>query len=210
MGSSVAIVAGSASLRLSASTKSDFIRINSPPMRKANATSQYLARLIRPSKLNRNDLKPMGSSGMPTTARGLALGSRRALLRFDASPAGSRRRVSAVRHKFHLALLLPARPRIACIGWRQRIGPEPVRPARSSQAEHLDKPPDAQAELDCADEEGRGRVVNPVPQPVKKTRGNQERDDPPPALVAIVQPLDRGGRQKPRAEDEDRSSHHID
>src|SRR5258708_6778789 len=84
MGSSVAIVAGSASLRLSASTKSDFIRINSPPMRKANATSQYLARLIRPSKLNRNDLKPMGSSGMPTTARGLALGSRRALLRFDA------------------------------------------------------------------------------------------------------------------------------
>src|SRR5258708_22128895 len=69
-------------------------------MRKANGTSQYLARLIRPSKLNRNDLKPMGSSGMPTTARGLALGSRRALLRFDSGITAMGR---------HAAAQIPAR-----------------------------------------------------------------------------------------------------
>src|SRR5258708_8837686 len=83
MGSSVAIVAGSASLRLSAIAKSDFIIINIPPTTKANATSQYLARLIRPSKLNRNALIPMGSSEHPTTPRALAHLARRALLRFD-------------------------------------------------------------------------------------------------------------------------------
>src|SRR5260370_38203910 len=86
MGSSVAIVAGSASLRLSASTKSDFIRINSPPMRKANATSQYLARLIRPSKLNRNDRKRVGSARRADPARGRTIRTRQETLRLDASP----------------------------------------------------------------------------------------------------------------------------
>jgi hypothetical protein len=43
----------------------------------------------------------------------------------------------AVRLKFQLALLVPARPRI----WRgQRVGPKPVGPARPCQAAHLDKP----------------------------------------------------------------------
>src|SRR5258708_10626351 len=100
MGSSVAIGAGSASLRLSAIAKSDFIIINMPRTTKPSAPSQYLARLIRPSKLNRNDLKPMGSSGMPTTARGLALGSRRALLRFDSGITAMGR---------HAAAQIPAR-----------------------------------------------------------------------------------------------------
>src|SRR5260370_14852098 len=121
MGSCVEMVAGSESLRRAEIAKSDFIIINIPPTTKANATSQYLARLIRPSKLNRNDLKPMVSSGTPPPQRRLALQSPRPLLRFDASPAVPIRRDSAVRHKFHLALLLPARPRIACIGCRHQI-----------------------------------------------------------------------------------------
>src|SRR5881396_1748887 len=46
---------------------------------------------------------------------------------------------STVRNKFELALLVPARPGIAR---GQRVGAEPVRPARPLQAEHFDKAPE--------------------------------------------------------------------
>src|ERR1700687_1759975 len=56
---------------------------------------------------------------------------------------------STVRNKFQLALLVPAR---SDIGWRQRIGPGPVRPPRPLQAQQLDKAPDTEAGPDRVDE----------------------------------------------------------
>src|SRR5260370_14569471 len=122
MGSCVEMVAGSESLRRAEIAKSDFIIINIPPTTKANATSQYLARLIRPSKLNRNDLKPMGSSGMPTTARGLALGSRRALLPFDAGITAMGR---------HGAAQIPAHFDVPNPLWHHSDRPAPAGRART-------------------------------------------------------------------------------
>src|SRR6478672_277341 len=61
----------------------------------------------------------------------------------------ARRWASTVRNKFQLALLVPARPyfyRRYRYYRRQRVGAEPVRPPRSSQAEQFDKAPDAQTE----------------------------------------------------------------
>src|SRR5258708_38080613 len=105
---------------------------------------------------------------------------------------------STVRHKFQLGLLVPARPGVAR---RQRVWAEPVRRFCASQAEQFDKAPDAQTESEGAGQTRQNRVLQPVRELVEQARRNEERDKPPAALVAIVQPLDRGGRETPREED---------
>src|SRR5712692_4800566 len=72
---------------------------------------------------------------------------------------------STARNKLQLALLVPARP---CIDRRQRVGPEPVRPARAFQAEQFDKAPEAQAETESADNKRQSRVVEPIPEFVEQ------------------------------------------
>src|SRR6059058_3918673 len=100
-------------------------------------------------------------------------------------------RTSLVRDHFDLALLLPARP--AVVGLQQRVGPEPIGLPRAFQEIHFDKTPDAE-------HEGRqGKrycchpiVAEPVRELVIETRIYKERHHPPAALVAVMQPLDRG------------------
>src|SRR6266478_7038999 len=99
-----------------------------------------------------------------------------------------------VRNKFQLALLVPARPRIAR---GQRVGPKPVGPARPFQAAHLDKPPYEGNVHDKPNDHGRVGTPKPISKLIVETGSNDEGNDPPAALVAIVKPLDRGGRVGP-------------
>src|SRR4051812_1557207 len=55
----------------------------------------------------------------------------------------NRRRASLVRHHFDFALLVPSGPRI---DRRERVGAEPVGPARALEEEQLDHAPEAQNE----------------------------------------------------------------
>lgn len=118
------------------------------------------------------------------------------------------RRASAMRRHFQLAELVPGRigqpgAEIAArpgLGLRQRIWPEPVGSARPPQLEGLDKAPDAEDETDKPDEKHRVRLVEPMRDFRKQHGKSAEGDDPPAALVAVVQPLDRGGSIDPRAD----------
>jgi hypothetical protein len=123
----------------------------------------------------------------------------------------ARRWASTAPNKFQLSQLVPIR------GWtraamdrRLRVWAELVGPSCPSQTQHFDKTPEAESDHDDHEEVRRVGIAKPVTHFAKQNRGNEERDDPPAALVAIVQPLDRGGRQKPHADDEDRSSHRIE
>jgi len=96
------------------------------------------------------------------------------------------RRASNVRNKFQLVELAPARARA---DRRQRIEPEPVGTSGPSQPKQLKDAPNGQTEPDRADEQRQMRVVEPIPQQVEKAWSNQERDNPPAAFVAVVEPL---------------------
>src|ERR1700682_4231870 len=119
----------------------------------------------------------------------------------------SRRWASTVRHKFQLALLVPARP---CVAWRQRsqwVRAEPVRPFRSSQKKYLNDSPQPDGGYDQAEEQRRVGVVEPILELVEETRDDEKRDHPPGAFVAVMQPLDRGGDIDPQ---EQRRSHRLE
>src|SRR6266404_6581113 len=93
---------------------------------------------------------------------------------------------------------------------RQRVRPEPVRPFRPSQAEQLDEAPEAQAETESAHNKPQSRVVEPIPESVEQARRDEKRNEPPGALVVIMQPLDCGRREQPNANDEQGKSEQIE
>src|SRR5258705_6162793 len=114
---------------------------------------------------------------------------------------------SSMGNKFQLGLLRPARPRI---DWREGIRPEPIGPSRPSQAEQLDKAPEAKNECDAPKHADRIGIGKPILEVAVQTRSNVEWDHPPTALITIVKPLDPGGRKEPDADDHDRSSSHVE
>ena len=123
-----------------------------------------------------------------------------------------RRWASTVGNKFQFAVLVPARrdSRVRD-GRRPRIGPEPVGATCSFEKQQFDEAPDINAEYDKGEGEGHiGFVVKPVHDAAKQGRSDEEGDDPPAAFVAIVKPLDRGGRQEPDADNRDRRSRHVE
>jgi len=93
---------------------------------------------------------------------------------------------------------------------RRRVRPEPVRPFRPSQAEQLDEAPEAQAETESAHNKPQSRVVEPIPESVEQARRDEKRNEPPGALVVIMQPLDCGRREQPNANDEQGKSEQIE
>jgi hypothetical protein len=98
---------------------------------------------------------------------------------------------------------MPVRDRTdARISFGQRIGPKPVGAAGPPQAERLDKAPDAKDESDEPDQKRRVRIAEPISDFPEENGNNKERDNPPAAPVAVVQPLDRGGGIGPYADGE--------
>jgi hypothetical protein len=104
-------------------------------------------------------------------------------------------------------LLVRARPPIAR---GEGISTESVSPSRPSQAEQLDKAPDAKNECDKTDDGHRKGIGKPILKSVEDVRSDEQPDHPPAAFVAVMEPLDRGGRQEPRAEHDDRSSFRVE
>src|SRR5258708_19076428 len=108
--------------------------------------------------------------------------------------------------KFQLCQLVPIRGctraaidrRLRVWVWAKSVGP-----SCASQTQHFDKPPKAESDHDEHEEVRRVGIAKPVPHFAEQNRSNEERDDPPAAFVAIVKPLDRGGRQDPDSGDED-------
>ena len=108
-----------------------------------------------------------------------------------------RRRASLVRHHFDLALLVPGRPRIDGAR-RQRVGAEPVGPARAPQEIQFDETPQTQDERSDGQRQiGERNRRQPVRELVVEAGHDEERHHPPAALVAVMQPLDRGRRGRP-------------
>src|SRR5258707_1993063 len=118
-----------------------------------------------------------------------------------------RRWASSMRNKFQLGLLRPARPRV---DWREGIRPEPIGPSRPSQAEQLDKAPEAKNECGEFEDAHRIGIGKPARKSIEYTRSDQQRHNPPAAFIAVVKPLDRGGRQEPHAEHDDWSSTRVE
>src|SRR5713226_902075 len=102
---------------------------------------------------------------------------------------------STVRDKFQFALLVPARPGIAR---GQRIGTEPVEPAGPLQAEHFDKTPERKNGHDKSKEGDRVGIVKPILELIIETGNDENGHHPPATFIAIVKPLDRGGRVDPQ------------
>jgi len=88
---------------------------------------------------------------------------------------------------------------------RVRVRAKSVGPSRPSQTHYFDKTPEAESDQDEPEEFRRVGIAKPVPHLAEQHRSNQERDDPPAALVAIVKPPDRGASQIPGSVGEDRS-----
>src|ERR1700733_3299973 len=118
-----------------------------------------------------------------------------------------RRWASTVGHKFQLALLVPTRgSRWLWSGWRQRIRSESVGSAGPLPKHQLEKAPQIEADRDQQQRDHRIRIFKAIRDCVEQSRSDEKGDDPPTAFIAIVKPLDRGGRQEPDAENENRCS----
>src|SRR5258708_2709574 len=180
-----------AARRMPATTNRKIVMNEKTVANQMNAANQSLARLMRPSKLKRNQVQFMGKT--PDVGR---------CPRF---PLCARRWASTAPNKFQLSQLVPIRGCTrAAIDRRQRVWAKSVGPSCPSQTQHFDKTPEAESDHDEHEEVRRVGIAKPVPHFAEQNRSNEERDDPPAAFVAIVKPLDRGGHQDPNSGDEDR------
>src|SRR5665213_719224 len=118
----------------------------------------------------------------------------------------ARRWASTAPNKFQLAKPIPIRGGMrGAIDQRlQRIRAKPVGPCGPSQAQRFDKTPEAERGQDQHEKVRRVGIAKPVSRFAEQDRRDEERNDPPAALVAIVKPPDRGGRQEPAGEDHER------
>src|SRR5437660_11354289 len=160
--------------------------------RMINVASQYLARLMRPSKRNRNQSQSMCKA--PDVGR---------CPRFRLC---ARRWASTAPNKFQLPQLLPIRGCTrAAIDRQQWVWAKSVGSSCPSQTQYFDKTPEAESDHDEHEEVGRVGIAQPFLHFAKQNRRNEERDDPPAAFVAIVNPPDCGGRHEPDSEEEVRN-----
>jgi hypothetical protein len=80
---------------------------------------------------------------------------------------------------------------------------------RPPQQAHLDKAPYERNEYGKPNEHSRAGSAKQITELIVESGSNHERNHPPAALVAIVKPLDRGGRVAPREDEGDRNQDEL-